>query len=450
MADKRMVKWLFEQLPEWVENGLINEDQVARLEAHYGSHLSRPDSRVDPGIIAISIVGALLIVGGVLSIVAYNWEQFGQSVRLFISFIPVALGLSFYLFTFLKKKESLAWRESATGVLLLTLGSTIALYLQTMGTDVNEHTLVRPWMILSIPIVYGMGSSLGMLIYFYLITVWALGVSRPESAYYWLLISAAFPHLWRYFRQPGQAIRKQLLSWGFVLSWTFGWFAATPWHAPEYTILGAALWLSVFGGLSFFMPGISEGTIFKNPFRFAALAGIFILVIMGSFKQQQVMGFSFQGIWKDSEYTAFTLGLNAGLLAVFAGLWGLVAVRMVKEARIAGSEWLVWSFPIFAAIYVVLAGNFSQSSAGMATSNLFGVALGMAYVWKGVTRYSLSALNTGLLFILGLAVQRFFDSNWSLVVKGVAFIFLGMLFLSVNVYFARRRKSSHGGNAAAT
>lgn len=442
MADKQMVKWLLGQLPEWVNNGLIDEAQAERFAAYYNDHPKKEDSRLDPGIIAISIVGALLIMGGVISIVAYNWEKLDQSMRLLISFVPVIAGMGLYVFTYFKKRASLAWRESATAVCMLSLGSSIALYLQTMGMVVDQQTLLRPWMILSIPVVYGMGSGLGMLIYFYLITLWTLEVARPNSSYYWLLLSVAFPYLWRYFSRPGQEIRKQLLSWAFILSWGFGWLAAIPWHAPEYTILGTSIWLGVFGGLYLLLPYAPNGVSFKNPFGIISLAGIFLLVMIGAF-QQDIGGFSWQGMWQDKEYTLLGLWLNFIVWLAVMVVWGMMGWRLYRSKSTQWTAWMGWCFPLFAGVYILLAGNYAHGKAGMVAANLFGALFGLAYLWQGINRHQLSALNIGLLFVLGLALERFFDSDWSLVVKGVAFIVLGIFFLSANLYFVRRNKK-HG------
>jgi hypothetical protein len=47
-------------------------------------------------------------------------------------------------------------------------------------------------------------------------------------------------------------------------------------------------------------------------------------------------------------------------------------------------------------------------------------------------------VNIGMFFILTLATARFFDTHWSLLIKGVIFVLLGVGFLIANIMLSRR------------
>ena len=60
-------------------------------------------------------------------------------------------------------------------------------------------------------------------------------------------------------------------------------------------------------------------------------------------------------------------------------------------------------------------------------------------VWKGVMETRFGVLNMGMLMLTALILLRFFDSNYSFVIRGVVFILLGISFLAANGIIARRK-----------
>jgi hypothetical protein len=49
-------------------------------------------------------------------------------------------------------------------------------------------------------------------------------------------------------------------------------------------------------------------------------------------------------------------------------------------------------------------------------------------------------MNAGLLVLAALIMARFFDSQFGFVIRGIAFIVLGVGFLAANVYLVRRAR----------
>lgn len=67
------------ELPRWKEEQLLTEAAAAALSERYG--LSRPEAG-GPTILAVYVLGALLVGGGVVSLVAWNWDEMGKAARL--------------------------------------------------------------------------------------------------------------------------------------------------------------------------------------------------------------------------------------------------------------------------------------------------------------------------------------------------------------------------------
>jgi drug/metabolite transporter superfamily protein YnfA len=71
--------------------------------------------------------------------------------------------------------------------------------------------------------------------------------------------------------------------------------------------------------------------------------------------------------------------------------------------------------------------------------NFFGLALGIFTLLRGVRAGRIYEANLGMLIIAALAIARFFDSDFEFVVRGIAFIGIGLGFLMTNLIVFKRR-----------
>jgi len=72
--------------------------------------------------------------------------------------------------------------------------------------------------------------------------------------------------------------------------------------------------------------------------------------------------------------------------------------------------------------------------------NLYMLGLGVALITLGVRDRRLGVVNLGLLVTATLILARFFDADMSFVVRGLAFIAVGIGFLVTNILLVRRTR----------
>jgi uncharacterized membrane protein len=103
MSSRRSsIKWLFSQLPEWEAMGLVSAQGADSIRDKYADELS-PDVIQRRIFAIIAVLGAALIGGGVILLVAYNWEAFDRGARVFLSFLPLLISQLIALYALLKK-----------------------------------------------------------------------------------------------------------------------------------------------------------------------------------------------------------------------------------------------------------------------------------------------------------------------------------------------------------
>ena len=71
--------------------------------------------------------------------------------------------------------------------------------------------------------------------------------------------------------------------------------------------------------------------------------------------------------------------------------------------------------------------------------NFFMLALGVFTLVRGVRAGRIFEANLGMLVIAILAIARFFDSEFEFVIRGVAFIAIGLGFLATNLVVFKRK-----------
>jgi hypothetical protein len=314
---------------------------------------------------------------------------------------------------------------------MLMLAACIALISQTyhIQGDFNDFLLV--WMLLSIPLMYLMNATLPALFYLVGISSWALN-SEPEQTYwYWLLLLAAVPHLLKNMYLDKNLLRARLLGWVFAMSFVFAWFRLMDYGYDSYNLIATGIFIAAFYLLGERIYHEREQIVYK-PFQFVTVCIAFVLLM--------ILGYD----WPDITLVAqeMAMGTKQIFFLVATILAGLTYLYLVfkdwKEGR--RLNYFIILLPVFLVIGIMLSNQASKAAAiVLANAYLFG--FGLYYIKYGIETHRLSLVNLGMFFISALIVARFFDTDWSFVIKGLVFILLGIGFLYVNVVLAKRLKA---------
>jgi hypothetical protein len=79
-ASRRFREELRRELPRWQQDGLVSPDAAAALWSRYRLAEAEPSS--GPGLLPVYVLGALLVGAGVVSLVAWHWEEMGPALQL--------------------------------------------------------------------------------------------------------------------------------------------------------------------------------------------------------------------------------------------------------------------------------------------------------------------------------------------------------------------------------
>ena len=432
---KRHVQWLYEELPDLVGRGVVPGEVAEKLRQHYGDVEGGGGKRW--AIILFSILGAALIGAGIILLLAHNWDDLSRPVRMVLSLMPMLAAQGLAAYVLLKQRASTAWREGVGMFWALAIGASIALVGQTYHLYGDFGAFMLSWTLAGLPVVYLLNSSVAAILFWVGATTWAGDVcgTRGMEIWFWPLAALAVPHLVLAAWRNRYHVRVGLLSWvlaicgaigiGFTLAHRSGhdWI-------PVYTGYFALLYM--LGSLWF-----NEGrTFWQRPLQTLGALGVIVLAIVLTFEDP------WDHYWRCATWLALLNGPATGWVQVgILVLWPLAAIGLwaYSWVRREPITLLFGALPVLGIIGSMLA----SAKAGVVIlilMNLYVFALGVALIVLGVRDRRLGVVNLGMLITAALVIARFFDADLSFILRGLAFIAVGVGFLVTNVVLIRRTK----------
>lgn len=411
------LKWLYEQLPILIDKEIITEEVAQKLQTHYGPVKANSSQNIT--FIILGILGSVLVGAGIIAVFAYNWDSLGRTARTVVGFLPLLIAQGIYVYTFLKKSDSIAWVESSSAFLMLMVATCIALINQTyhLGFD-DLNTFQLTCMVLSIPLMYLMNSSLVTALYLAGITTWAADV-HDEPLIYTLLFLAALPHYFINFSLKKTTTRSILLGWAMVV--TLGFTTIFLFNGRGMSALIILPLVYLIGKYVYHHP---TNPIFR-PFQTAAIWCFFWVVYF--------MGFEF---WNNIISIPDNIILQIFWFYIPLAAMLYLIVRRIQEGLYV--NYFIVSLPLIV-FFIAVADDSSKSLASF-LANAYLFLFGLYYLYNGLKSYKIGTLNVGMIFICSVIITRFFDADVSLLFKGIIFILLGIGFLFTNYWMYKQKK----------
>lgn len=152
-------------LDKLLVNGVISSDTAEAIRNYYKQNKASPLSVL---VLLFTSVGSILVALGLILIFAHNWDQIPRPIKVSFSFLMLLLGQALCIFALLKKKNALtnvAWRESSASFLFFMIAGSISLISQVYHMGGDFQSFLLSWLLLGLPLVYLMRSSLLSLLY---------------------------------------------------------------------------------------------------------------------------------------------------------------------------------------------------------------------------------------------------------------------------------------------
>lgn len=428
-----MNKNKIENLQELIQAGIIDEVTVQKIHNYYEGKKGNSVSKM---LIVFSIFGAFLIGSGIILIIAHNWDELSKTVKTICAFLPLIIGQFLYAYTFLKKKDNVAWKESTSTFLFFAVGACISLISQIYNIHGDLSSFLLLWMLLCLPLIYILKANAISLFYIAGTTYYACEVgywSYPHSEpyLYWILLLLAIPRYSYLLRKLPESNFTFFHNWIIPLSLIISLGTIS----KQHEIIMFISYLSLFGIFQL----LGNVKLFNNNNKIAG-NGYRILGMIGT--NSMLLSLSFKWFWEDLARKSFIFSqviispefLAAALLSITACILLFVQSKSKSIKDINPFELV---FIIFIITFIL--GRFN-STLPIIFINVTIFIYGIAMIRRGAITDHLGILNYGLLIITALITCRFFDINISFIIRGVLFVAVGTGFFLANYFILHKRK----------
>lgn len=429
---------LHKDLQNLIEHGIVDKPTADRIENYYQSKSSKNPNNL---ITIFAVIGACLIGLGIILILAHNWDQLSKLFKTVIAFAPLLMGqvLCFIALKFHSEKK--AWTEASSAFLFFAIAICISLLSQIYNISGSTESFLLSWMLLALPLIYLMPSSIVAVFYLIGITIYSNESSyffvqnKAETFnYYYFLIIALLPFYYLKYKQSekGKNVKHILSALHYLIPISLCITTGIAMEDNE-ELLGIIYvaffsFLLIIGRSHYF----SNKKLLQNPYLLIGSFGSITILLIYSF-------FPVWEYWEDKEYVFKAYLSSKEFFAILAWLALSIISYFYLKSQNKISSLRPINFTVLLFMVLLIIGKFNPLVTTVLV-NLIGFAMGVYTISQGVQENHLGILNYGLIIITALIICRFFDQDLSFVFRGILFMLLGAGFFMANYLMLQKRK----------
>ncbi len=441
MARRKEIEWLLNELPELTAKGVLSADAAERVRQYYAGAAGEQRSWLG---IMLSAVGALLIGGGIISLLAYNWENFSRPLRAVIAYVPLLAALAGAFRVVSREGErNVAAREGWGLFWALAVGACLGLIAQTYHLGGRFDTFLLVWMLLVIPVAFVMRAAAAAVLAMAGCTAWAVlwDGAGGSGLWLWPLGAAATAAAWPLLRNESDAPRAAVVASAAAIMVFFA-MALTLAPLERSNAFLSLAFLDAFAvAAALQLAGeIARGSRWEKVLASPRDMGAILIIVL-------CLTLSFWSMWKYgrlvSPFKVVTIlkaaeptqrvALGVLLFAAVAA-WGAGCCWAIRRNHLS-SLWLGSAPLVF-----VLAAAPENPLWGTVLMNAYLLAAGVAGMALGVREKRPRRAYAGLGVTVLVIGARFFDVDLGFIARGVIFILLGAAFIAAQRMLARRMR----------
>jgi len=386
--------------------------------------------------ITLAVVGSIFVASGLAILFFGFWQDFSISLQTAFSVIPMIAGQAVALYTYLKKKDSPSWRESASIIWTIGTVATIALVdgVHNISWSYTDYLVIDS--VLLIPILFIFGSVVPLAFYYYM-SVHIATVGTWQNLLFSLLFFAIGILYTYYLSRDKDDVRGKITQWITMIA-SVPQVAVLIYAGFNVGILAESMSVLFAGLLSYFLCVyiISiDNTVVTSPYKPISAIGIcgtMLALSMGAlFDTPSMTGDNLIG---------FVISI---ILCVVPPLIIAVVRREEFEEEYFKIAKIVIPFLMIGLTFVYVFIDNPFNSTGDDIVYYIGAVLSIAFggmlVYQGVKEIKILTINLGLLTVfaqlLGIYANvgdnNMFIFGGLLVIFGGAIIFINWKMLSI-------------------
>lgn len=144
----------------------VSVEDLIYGEKRYATPEEKTQSRKRSLIIIFSIIASVLTGTGLILIFVTCWESIPFALKGIFAFVPMLAGQASAIFTYLKHKDSVAWREGASVLWCAGIAATVALVNSVFDIDGGFNNCLLADILMCLPVIYVFDAVAPLAVYF--------------------------------------------------------------------------------------------------------------------------------------------------------------------------------------------------------------------------------------------------------------------------------------------
>lgn len=424
-------KWLLEEIPLWVNKGIIDDTQASEISALYAS---REDSSW--GKVIFAALGSIIFGLGVILLFAYNWEAMHRFSKLFTIFFAIAIahGLGYYFSAEHSSHKKIGESLHLLGTMLF--GAGIWLVAQIYHIDEHFPNALLVWALGALAFAWVIPSKAHTILAMGLISLWhGFEVFKFGSANHtavWIILLGVIPLTWIQRARGSLFLGLALFLFAYIASysdtidsdgtvvavlfaWTTAYIVAAhiagATHFPQSTDAIRWIGVSVFAGLLYACTFSSLDELhFQHPLaEITWTTWFYFLVPIAVAVATIALLFSrFRATLADN------IDFTEALIVVI--VFALAVLSAFEPLKLNQVNWIIFSI-LFLSYSILL-------------------------IYRGTQYLRWQSTALGSILLSAYTFARFMDLFDSLLMRGMAFLVIGALLFAIGLYYSKQKQKS--------
>lgn len=381
-------------------------------------------------IIIFSILGSVFIAVGIIFFIFFGWESFGMGLKTVLGLLPMLSGQSVAVFTYLKKRHSISFSESAALVWSVGVTATVFLINSICGINITEFTLFVVSSLLVLPSIYIFDSVSPLVVYFGL----SLSAIANSINDFWsltfliisLILGVTYVALNRH--KVGD-IRHNYSVWITVIAIGIALFELT---IAFDSIANYTSYFALFAAYFTSLIAYSKTTSVEKPFYLIGTFGLTVLLfIISFFDSFDALKFAFSNPRFDTESILITF-IKLGITLAFITSGVLLNKKQNTKNPLKISILLIGAVATLFALITC--------DVFVPVAFILVIALAIVFIIIGTKTNRFYELNLGLLTIIASMFRVITELEAEYLAIGFTFFASGMILFTVNFLLLRKAK----------
>ncbi len=382
-------------------------------------------------IIIFSILGSAFVAIGLIFFIVFGWENFGTEIKTFLGLLPMLAGQAVAIYTYLKKRHSIAFTESGALVWSVGVVSTLFLINGILGINISLFTLYALSAILILPAVYIFNSTSVLFGYFVLALITPLNNINDFVTIAFLIISMFLGGLFVVLnKHKVEDFRHNLSVWFLVIALFIS-------VVELFVGLNSNLFsISIFGiFLTYFtfLFAFSKERVFNKPFYLLGTLGLIgTLTFLSMIDSIDSVDLVFTHYYfRDQDLTPYLI-INLIILPAIIGIGAFLGRTTLAKNPLKIVILLIGAFSTLFAL--ICADTF------VPIATILTIALAICYIIMGSKNNKFYEVNLGLVAIIAIMFKIISEIGTDFLTLGFAFLFSGVILFTVNFLLIRKAK----------